>query len=57
MATEGECKIAAPSRLKIFERAKYDAWKKLGNSMTKDQAKAKFVEFYKQKITNFSPKL
>eukprot|EP00349_Pseudokeronopsis_sp_Brazil_P004671 CAMPEP_0202968260 /NCGR_PEP_ID=MMETSP1396-20130829/13509_1 /ASSEMBLY_ACC=CAM_ASM_000872 /TAXON_ID= /ORGANISM="Pseudokeronopsis sp., Strain Brazil" /LENGTH=57 /DNA_ID=CAMNT_0049694391 /DNA_START=156 /DNA_END=329 /DNA_ORIENTATION=+ len=57
MATQGECKAPAPSRMKIFERAKWDAWKKLGSTMTKEEAKQKFVDFYCQKITNFTPKL
>ncbi len=33
-AANGECKVEAPSRLRIIERAKWDAWKKMGNSMT-----------------------
>lgn len=28
---DGACKGPQPSRLKIIERAKYDAWKSLGN--------------------------
>jgi hypothetical protein len=30
--SSGPCKGAAPSKLKIIERAKYDEWKKLGNT-------------------------
>mmetsp|Transcript_3336 Transcript_3336/g.9052 ORF Transcript_3336/g.9052 Transcript_3336/m.9052 type:complete len:98 (+) Transcript_3336:194-487(+) len=30
-ATTGKCKGKQPSRLKIVARAKYDAWKGLGN--------------------------
>lgn len=33
----------APSRLKVVERAKYDAWKELG-SMTKEEARKTYVQ-------------
>ena len=46
-----------PSRLKIVERAKHDAWKKLGNTLTKDEAKTKFIEKVKAKVKDFPPKL
>ena len=46
-----------PSRLKVIERAKYDEWKKLGSTMTKDEAKLKFIELLKSKMPKFEPKL
>lgn len=41
--TEGPNKTKAPSRLKLIERAKWDAWTKLA-SMGKEEAKKKYVE-------------
>jgi len=41
--SEGPCKGPAPSRLKIVEKAKYDAWKALGN-ITPEEAKARYVK-------------
>jgi hypothetical protein len=49
--------VSAPSRLKLVERAKYDVWKKLGNSMTKEEAKKKFIELFKLKNPAASAKL
>lgn len=46
-ANIGKCNIPQPSRLKIADRMKWDAWNKLG-SMSQSDAKAKFVaEFMK----------
>jgi acyl-CoA-binding protein len=42
-ATAGPCTTTAPSRLKLVERAKWQAWKDIGSSMTKQQAKEKYV--------------
>jgi acyl-CoA-binding protein len=53
---KGECKDSAPSRFKMVERAKYDAYKKLGK-MTKDEAKKAYIELVKSKTAKFSPKL
>ncbi len=44
---------AQPSKLKFVERAKYDAWKALGSSMTKDEAKQKFIDLLKSKQPKF----
>ena len=47
-ATVGKCNVPAPSRLKMVDKAKWDAWNGLG-SMTQTEAKAKFVaEFMKK---------
>lgn len=40
-ATEGQCKGKRPGITKMVERAKYDAWKKLGK-MTKEDAMKKY---------------
>lgn len=37
-ATIGKCNTAQPSRMKMVERAKWDAWNKLG-AMTQTEAK------------------
>ena len=50
-ATEGENKTKAPSRLKVVEKYKWDAWKKLGK-MSKEEAMKKYVE----RLTNINPK-
>lgn len=47
----GPCKISGPSRLKMVERAKWDAWKSLGN-MGKEEAMKKYIE----ELTSSSPK-
>ncbi|KAM3127168.1 hypothetical protein pb186bvf_020723 [Paramecium bursaria] len=54
----GPCTGAAPSKLKMVERAKYDAWKKLGN-MTKQKAQEEFIKFFEKKYPNWNqqPKL
>jgi acyl-CoA-binding protein len=41
--TEGENKTKAPSKLKVVEKYKWDAWKKLGK-ITKTEAMKKYVE-------------
>jgi acyl-CoA-binding protein len=42
---------SAPSRLKIVERAKYDAWKALGK-LSKDGAMQKYID----ELTKLAPK-
>mmetsp|Transcript_7469 Transcript_7469/g.6796 ORF Transcript_7469/g.6796 Transcript_7469/m.6796 type:complete len:99 (+) Transcript_7469:47-343(+) len=39
----GQCKGSAPSRLKVVERAKYDAWKALGN-ISKEEAMKGYIK-------------
>ncbi|CAD8055771.1 unnamed protein product [Paramecium sonneborni] len=41
--SEGPCKGSAPSKLKVVERAKYDAWKKLGN-ISKEKAQEQYIK-------------
>ncbi|EGR34567.1 hypothetical protein IMG5_007270 [Ichthyophthirius multifiliis] len=41
-AKQGQCKGSQPSRLKIIERAKYDAWKALGN-LSKEDSMNKYI--------------
>lgn len=41
--SEGENKTKAPSKLKIVEKYKWDAWKKLGK-MSKEEAMKKYIE-------------
>jgi acyl-CoA-binding protein len=48
---EGENKTKAPSKLKIVEKYKWDAWKKLGK-MTKEEAMKKYI----QELTKVAPK-
>jgi acyl-CoA-binding protein len=40
--TSGENTTKAPSRLKVVEKFKWDAWKKLGK-MSKEEARKKYV--------------
>ncbi len=47
-ATVGKCNTKAPSSLKIVEKAKYDAWKGLGD-MSQTDAKKKFLEEFAKK--------
>lgn len=47
---DGPCTGPQPSRLKIIERAKYDAWKSLGK-ITKEQAMEKYIK----EITKIAP--
>ncbi|CDW89784.1 acyl--binding protein [Stylonychia lemnae] len=54
--TFGECTGPQPSRLKLIERAKYDAWKSLGK-MSSEDAKKTFIEELKKKIPAYAPKL
>lgn len=42
--------------MKIVERAKYDAWKKLGK-MSSNDAKKEFIKLYKSKNPTFEAKL
>lgn len=42
-ATEGPCKGPRPAFWEVVSRAKYDAWKRLGD-MTKAEAMARYVE-------------
>ena len=48
-ATVGKCNIPAPSRLKIVEKAKFDAWNALGD-MSKTEAKQKFLKEFNAKL-------
>jgi len=47
---DGPAKGPQPSRLKIVERAKYDAWKSLGK-ISKEEAMKKYI----QAITKIAP--
>ncbi|EAR91383.3 acyl-CoA-binding protein (macronuclear) [Tetrahymena thermophila SB210] len=47
---DGPCKGPQPSRLKVVERAKYDAWKALGK-MSKEDAMKKYIT----EITKLAP--
>ena len=38
-----------PGRLQVVARAKYDAWKAVGTSMSKEEAKMAFIELLKSK--------
>ena len=49
-STEGENKTKQPSRLKVVERMKWDAWKKNGK-MGKEEAMRTYVE----KLTKVMP--
>ncbi|KAI4467463.1 acyl-coa-binding protein acbp [Holotrichia oblita] len=60
-ATEGPCKGPRPAFWEVVSRAKYDAWKRLGD-MTKAEAMARYVEelhtivetmSYSDKVANF----
>ena len=46
-ASEGTCTQAKPSFWEVVNKAKWDAWKKLGN-MPKEEAMSKYVEELKQ---------
>eukprot|EP01017_Pseudomicrothorax_dubius_P024795 TRINITY_DN2635_c0_g1_i2.p1 TRINITY_DN2635_c0_g1~~TRINITY_DN2635_c0_g1_i2.p1 ORF type:complete len:104 (-),score=28.43 TRINITY_DN2635_c0_g1_i2:182-493(-) len=41
-ATDGQCTGPSPSRLKVVEKAKYDAWKGLG-SISKEEAMKRYI--------------
>ena len=47
-ATIGKCNIPAPSRLKLIEKAKFDAWNALG-SMSQQEAKQNFLKEFEAK--------
>ena len=50
---------SAPSKLKVVERAKYDAWKELGN-LSKDDAMKKYADDLTKIVPNWDkpkPKL
>lgn len=49
--TSGVCKEPQPSALKFVQRAKHDAWKKLGN-MSKQEA----IKGYVKTIEEFAPR-
>lgn len=49
-STEGENKTKQPSRLKVVERMKWDAWSKLGK-----MSKQKAMEEYIEKLTKMMP--
>lgn len=44
-ATIGKCNIPQPWALQVVDRAKWDAWNKLGN-MSKETAMTKYCELY-----------
>ena len=46
-ATVGPCNTPQPSRLKVVERAKHDAWKKLGQMTQLEAKKQMIAEFTK----------
>ncbi len=43
VGSAGPCTVSAPSRLQVVARAKWEAWNKLGNTLTKDQARSKYL--------------
>ncbi len=42
-STEGDCKGTAPSKLKMVDRAKYDAWKALAK-VSQEDAKKRYID-------------
>ena len=46
-ATVGPCTTPQPSRMKVVERAKHDAWKKLGQTSQLEAKKQMIAEFAK----------
>ena len=50
-ATEGKCSKGKPAFWAVIEKAKWDAWKALGN-MPKEEAMAQYVEELKQVISH-----
>ena len=49
--TVGPCNVPAPSRLKVVEKAKWDAWSKLKNMKKEDAMKG-----YIQMVNKVNPK-
>ena len=47
---------SAPSRFKIVERAKYDAWKKYGDLYDKEGAMRKYIEIFDSKNKSLGTK-
>ena len=55
VATDGICKTAAPSRLKVTDYTKYQAYKKAsGEFTTQEQAKAAYIKELTAKVPNWS---
>uniref|UniRef100_A0A915PRL0 ACB domain-containing protein n=1 Tax=Setaria digitata TaxID=48799 RepID=A0A915PRL0_9BILA len=52
-ATMGENKETPPSFVHFIEKAKWTAWKKLGN-MSSDEAKEKYIDLVKETIDEMS---
>uniref|UniRef100_A0AAF5Q5U8 ACB domain-containing protein n=1 Tax=Wuchereria bancrofti TaxID=6293 RepID=A0AAF5Q5U8_WUCBA len=52
-ATEGKNKNAQPNFLHFLQKAKWEAWKKLGE-MSSDEAKKKYINLVKQTINEMS---
>ncbi len=50
-ATEGKCSKGKPAFWAVIEKAKWDAWKALGN-MPKEEAMSQYVEELKQVISH-----
>ena len=50
-ATRGPCQIEKPKIIDVSKRAKWDAWKKLGN-MTTNEAMFSYVEHFKKVHTS-----
>ena len=49
-ATRGPCQVEKPKIIDVSKRAKWEAWKKLGN-MTKNEAMFCYVEHFKKVFT------
>ena len=43
VGSAGSCNVPAPSRLQVVARAKWEAWNKLGSSLSKDEAMSKYI--------------
>jgi len=54
--TEGPCKTEAPSRFKMIERAKWQAWSNLGK-MSKEEAQKKYVEALSKAVPDWRQRL
>jgi acyl-CoA-binding protein len=47
----GPCNTKAPSRLRVVDRAKWEAWKAIGTKLSKEEAKRNYV----QELSKLSP--
>eukprot|EP00123_Amoebidium_parasiticum_P016382 comp23407_c0_seq1/m.38866 comp23407_c0_seq1/g.38866 ORF comp23407_c0_seq1/g.38866 comp23407_c0_seq1/m.38866 type:complete len:824 (-) comp23407_c0_seq1:551-3022(-) len=52
VATEGPCNTPAPSVFKLRDRAKWDAWKKLGQ-MSKEEAMSKYLALLTSRLPDW----